>query len=274
MTPTLDDVKRFEDWLRREIPDLRVVFKDQSWYHKAIGWLLYPFNPGYMTSFITTMGSAIYYPSKASYEANPAGTLSVLAHEFVHIYDSKHDRFYKLAYLFPQVLAIIPIVLYAILAGASAWILGLLVAGYFAGVYVMKAGRRKTGLAVIGASVITFLVLGILLTKWLALILLGLAVLAPWPAPWRVHYELRGYSMNVGVSEWCKYVMPSDYLDRLVRMFVGPAYCYMSWRRGPIQRHLEATRQQAQQGALNRIKPYSIVYDFLYNHGFVPRNEG
>lgn len=271
---TLVDLKRMEGYLQQEVPDLKIAFKDQSLYHKAIGLLLAPFNRNYLSTYTTTMGSTIYFPTQAFYEKNPEESSVVLAHEFVHVCDSKKDWYFKLAYMFPQVLVILPVLLYVVLAWPHAWILTLPFLGYITGALLCNQGYRKTGLAVIGGSLALFLVTGALLTKWLVLVLLGTAVVGPWPARWRVGYELRGYGMTIAIKEWYLESIPDSYLDWLVDHFTGPAYFYMCWDRDYIQRNLQATRQQAGQRALQSIRPYSIVYNFLYSHGLIHQNGG
>lgn len=198
-------------------------------YHKILGVLVRPFIPNY-AKYVTTVGSIVYFPSRVYYETKPEQSLTTMAHEFVHVYDSQKSKVFKLAYLFPQILVMLPI-------------LGLILMAWST-------------------------------TRPIAFSLLpGLLAIAPWPAPWRVEYELRGYGMTVAVMEWRKKTIPEGGLSVIVDQFVGPAYYYMSRNRAYIQRNLEATRQQATQGALSKIKPYSVVYDFFYSYGMIPRND-
>ena len=219
---TLEDLHRMEEYLGREMPDLKIAFKDQSWLHLLIGVVLFPFNPNYLTTYATTLGSTVYFPSKDSYEKDPTSSMVTLAHELVHVYDAKHSPFFRLAYLFPQVLVVIPLVLSL---ACSSWFL------------------------------------------------LGLLVAAPWPAKWRVSYELRGYGMNLAFWTWRKARIPPEYTEEIAQYFVGLDYFHMSWNKAYVRRSLEATRQQAEQGALSTIKPYSIVHDFLKYNGMIPRND-
>lgn len=66
------------------------------------------FNPGFMTSFITTIGDTIYWPSREFVQNNPQSVSEVFIHECTHIYDEKRVGSvpFKLGYLFPQILAL------------------------------------------------------------------------------------------------------------------------------------------------------------------------
>jgi hypothetical protein len=265
----LATLKRFEAALQIVYPDLSVKFKDQSWTQKLLG-LLMAFNPAYMTDYITTFGSTIYFPSQAYYEANPEASLNTVAHEFVHVYDSKRTLWFKLSYLFPQVLVLIPAIVYCALVGRYSWVLTIPAIGYFASCLLFKYSKMAFG-AILGLSFMTFLALGWLYTGWHMLILLGLLALAPWPAPWRVQWELRGYGMNLAVTQWMYKSVPTAEREFQISLFTGPAYFYMSWDQAAVEKNLEATRQQAAAGVLQTIAPYSTVYDFLSSNMLVAR---
>lgn len=89
-------------------PDLKIKFKDQDPFMKFLGMLMF-FNPGFMTSFVTTIGNTIYWPSKEDLERR--STSEIFIHECIHMYDDKKDNLlFKIGYLFPQILAL-PILL-------------------------------------------------------------------------------------------------------------------------------------------------------------------
>jgi len=89
-------------------PKVKIGYKNQSTFMKIIGGLLF-FNPLFMKSFITTIGSTIYYPSSAYVDAHPVSSLVVLLHELVHVHDEKKytEVLFNLLYLMPQLLAIL-----------------------------------------------------------------------------------------------------------------------------------------------------------------------
>ena len=96
----------FEDVTKRHAPEAKIVSKSGSWLMRAIGLVLKPFNPEFMTAYITTIGQTIYVPDDFS-EQDEFQALSVIAHETQHIIDYKKNRvLFTLGYLFPQFLAL------------------------------------------------------------------------------------------------------------------------------------------------------------------------
>lgn len=264
---------RFEDTLRQTVPSFRVRFKNESLSQKVIAILSGLFNPGYMTDYTTTFGTTVYFPSREFYRDDPEESFLLLAHEFTHMCDEKDDRWYKLKYAFPQILVLIPLLVFAALAGSKAWVLLLPIAGYGLGSF-LALKSRPLGIALLALSFLSTAWLSWWLLKWKALTLLGMIALAPWPAPWRRQSELRGYGMSVGVRQWLSGQVPADVAVGYTAQFTGPAYYYMCRDGVYIQRSLEATRQQAQQGALQRISPYAVVHDFLYRERLLRQSLG
>ena len=86
---------------------VEIAFKDQSWLMKAIGFLLF-FNPNFMTSYVTTIGNKIYFPSEAWIFANEDAAARVICHELIHVADEKRfgSFLFKFSYLFPQCFAL------------------------------------------------------------------------------------------------------------------------------------------------------------------------
>lgn len=87
-------------------PSLKIRYKDQSWFMKLIGFLLF-FNKSFMTSYTTTIGSTVYFPNEAFTKTRPVSAAVVLLHELVHVWDAQklsRPVFFFL-YLFPQILA-------------------------------------------------------------------------------------------------------------------------------------------------------------------------
>jgi|SRR5579885_1002689 len=97
----LDKVAQF-------FPDVKIAYKDQSTLMKILGFLLF-FNPAFMTSYITTLGSTIYFPSQTYVNAHPVSSLVVLLHELTHVKDEKKISkvLFSLAYLLPQLLVLL-----------------------------------------------------------------------------------------------------------------------------------------------------------------------
>jgi len=86
---------------------LNIKYKDTSLFMKIFSYLLF-FNKDFMTNYVTTIGSTVYFPSKHFVDNNQAESIQTLAHEFIHVNDNKkYSIFYKPAYLFPQCLALL-----------------------------------------------------------------------------------------------------------------------------------------------------------------------
>ena len=100
-----------------------IKYKDKSLFMKLLGLLLF-FNKGFMTKYITTIGSTIYFPNKEFVTSKDQASISILAHELVHIQQAKAygTVLFSLLYLFPQCLAI-----FSLLAPFSLWFLLCLV---------------------------------------------------------------------------------------------------------------------------------------------------
>jgi len=265
---TVDTLKRFESRLREEVPTFKVAFKDQAWSQRLMGFFVTPFNPTFSTDFITTVRDTVYFPTQEYYERDPQASLVTLAHEFVHVWDYKQTPWFRLSYIFPQILVVVPILVYGLLAGRNAWLLAIPIIGYALACFVAK--KTKIGFCmVLGLLFALLLGLGWEYTGWHLLTLLGLVVVAPWPAPWRTKWELRGYGMSISMYQWLG--AGSSDLGKLrgiyTSYFVGPAYYFMSWTAESVDKNLEATRQQAEAGALQTIAPYSIAYEFLRSSG-------
>jgi hypothetical protein len=88
-------------------PDLQIKYKDQETLMKILGTLMF-FNPKFKTSFTTTIGDTIYWPSKEFVQDNGSTVSNIFIHECVHIYDEKKKGSlpFKAGYLFPQILAL------------------------------------------------------------------------------------------------------------------------------------------------------------------------
>lgn len=91
-------------------PDFELKGKDKSLFMRFLGALLF-FNPKFMLSFTTTIGSKVYFPKSTALEDKPLSTCITLLHEIVHILDSKKygSIVFSFLYLFPQILALLTI---------------------------------------------------------------------------------------------------------------------------------------------------------------------
>jgi hypothetical protein len=90
---------------------------------KMIGFVLF-FNGDFMNGHTTTMFGKVYFPSKDFVECNYERATRIILHEAVHLKDEKESPvFFKLGYLFPQILALL-----ALLAFVNLWFLLFLLA--------------------------------------------------------------------------------------------------------------------------------------------------
>lgn len=260
----VSDLRAFEDLLRLHYPQLRIEFKDKSLTQRLIGALIRPFNPQYLTRYTSTFAPTVYFPSREAYEDNPKASFTLLAHEFVHLLDTQeHPFWFRLSYMIPPALAPIPFGVYLWLAGAQAWPLALLF-----GVLLVSTLISQLSVAAFFVSV----TLGLGVSCWAAvaysgwysvLFFLGLTLLAPWPAPGRVHWEKRGYAMTIAIYQWTLGGVPKLLRESVIRYFLGPFYYFMSWRRADVTAWVDQTVVAASSGELAAQDPYRIVYDFL-----------
>lgn len=94
------------------VPGLKIEFKDHSKLMKTIGFLMF-FNKQFMTQFITTIGSTIYFPNEQKFNEKEIASVITVCHEIVHVLDSKkYFLLFQLGYLFPQILALLSIPLF------------------------------------------------------------------------------------------------------------------------------------------------------------------
>ena len=107
---------RFENFtkeLQKSTPQLQIKFKNESFLMKLLGWVLYLINPKFSTTYTTTIGSTIYFPNREFIDKFPHQSLTILAHEYLHIQDTKRlGKFvFSCLYLFPLILLpLIPLV--------------------------------------------------------------------------------------------------------------------------------------------------------------------
>ena len=198
--PTL---QAFEAEITKTLPKFKLLYKDQTWWMKVINFFVTPFCPSFMTSFITTFGYSVYFPSQAEFTSSPQTSFSVLAHEFVHMMDSKkYPVLYQLSYAFPQCLAPFVLGAYAIHCHLGWLPVLILFLGLVLGCW---AAQKSVAFFFIlaGSAFVAAAILAILFSHWWAILFFGgLALIAPLPSPGRTHWEMRGYTMNLAVQAW------------------------------------------------------------------------
>lgn len=222
-------LKEFEDAIRVKCPDFKLKFKDQDGLQKVIGKVVGLFNPDYMTRYITTLGHTVYFPTEKDYHDRPLSSLTVLAHEYVHMWDyQQKGLLFSLTYALPQIL-FIPLLLTYVALGCFFSFFGF---------------------------------------PLLAL-LTAMACLIPWPSVGRTHWELRGYTMSLAVEYWLtgQYISP-DSLANVKKQFTSMAYYRMCWSDGGITKQLADARERIWTG-IEKEEPYAFVHKFLSDRGMV-----
>jgi hypothetical protein len=264
----LDTLHAFEDEVRKVVPKFKLAYKDESKLMKLLGFFAVLFNPDFMTRYTTTLNTTVYFPSKSYYEAQPKSSLTVLAHEMVHMLDNKkYPIWYQFTYAFPQVIAPLFFVAYGIEVGRHAWPLAVFFGGLVLACLFGKISQATLWIT-LGLTFAAVSTLAIYLTGWWAALFFGGALfLGPWASPGRAYWEVRGYAMNMAVLTWTYGPPPSVIKDITVKHFVRSDYYFMSWsKQGPSDK-LDAAIEQAQNGELQKDRPYGIVYDFLAAKG-------
>lgn len=111
-----------------EVPGFQMLFKDESGYMKFLNVFAQLFNKEFMTTYTTTTGTSVYFPSRKYVIENQETCASVLAHELVHMKDQQKDGVVLsfLSYSFPQLLAI-----FSLIAIGAVWNLWFLLALVF-----------------------------------------------------------------------------------------------------------------------------------------------
>lgn len=88
---------------------MKIAFKNESRLMRFLGKVLF-FNKQFMTRYITTLFDTIYFPNKELFLKNVENSICIVAHEKVHIQQSKKlggTPLYWAKYLFPQCLALL-----------------------------------------------------------------------------------------------------------------------------------------------------------------------
>lgn len=86
---------------------ITVKFKNESGFMKVLSKILF-FNKNFMTTYASTIGSTVYFPSRSWVAANPTAAAIILAHELVHVADARKltAPVFALVYLAPQLFSL------------------------------------------------------------------------------------------------------------------------------------------------------------------------
>jgi len=285
-------IEGLTDIIRKHVPGFKLKFKDESVFMKFLGVLTYPFNQMFMEGFITTIGTTVYFPDRKSLEGRGDGAASTMAHEFVHMWDSKRQWLrYNLGYLSPQVFFIPLLAAYAVVGSwvPVASVLGALTFAYLALWFTMKVTNdkgkpqkakdriRKIRLGVFYALLLValggYVALAIWLSGWWAFMAVGaFAPLAPWPSPWRSKWEYRGYGMSIAWVVWRDGGISDRRMTRIATRFTGMDYFRMDPNSGRVAEKLNGSLVGAKGGGITvgeGAEPYRIVHDYLSSGGLL-----
>lgn len=101
----------------KNVPGFKVGYKTDSKFMKLLGFLSKPFCPTYMTTYTTTFGKTVYFPSREFVESNYARAWQVMAHEYCHLIDwTSNPIKFVVGYSLPQGAALL-----ALLAIGAFW---------------------------------------------------------------------------------------------------------------------------------------------------------
>ncbi len=257
------NLRDFEQYLAEQIPGFRVQYKNDSKLMKFLGFMIGPFNNEFMSGYITTWGNSVFFPNKEQYDRDPLNTFVTLTHEFVHLWDSKEHGIwgFQRTYITPQLYMLIPLLAYGILGSALS--LGMMVTGYLLAALIAYKSKIFA-LITFGASMLTALWFGWWASGLWVLLLPAAVGLLFLPSPARTRWEIRGYSMNIGVLRWVLNKKPATaYFDSMRNQFTGPNYLFMSWSKSKIEASLQEAMGNARSGAMQSAGPYKKVYEFL-----------
>jgi hypothetical protein len=109
--------------------------------------------------------------------------------------------------------------------------------------------------------------------KWVSLLLLilGLVALIPWPSPWRVNWEKRGYAMTLATNYWLFGSIPDPLKQSTKSHFLDWSYYKMSRKPGDIDAWLKDVVSSIENGSICSEGAYYQVHRFLLDKGLIQR---
>ena len=118
--------------IRRRIPGFKIIYKDESLFHKFLSVILF-FCPTYMTGMTTTIGKTVAFPSKEFVLKNRMKAFKILAHEYVHMLDwETRPVVFPVIYLLPQAQAFLALAGFAAVVYSNWWLFALVALGFLA----------------------------------------------------------------------------------------------------------------------------------------------
>lgn len=85
---------------------------------------------------------------------------------------------------------------------------------------------------------------------WFLFFLAGLLFLAPWPSPWRIKWELRGYAMTMAVNYWKHGSVKEETKDWIVETLTGSGYYFPAWSKKRLRKKLDRIVEDLESGEI------------------------
>jgi hypothetical protein len=267
--------------ITKDHPSFKIRYKNESRLMRLLAVLAYPFNETFADGYITTLGSTVYFPSRADVEQDYYAAADTLAHEGVHIYDAqKHGIWFTLSYALNQIALLPLMVAFAILGSwmPVAALVGGVVLAFSALWLAMKltdnrSVRRWTFFVLVGLAGVSYLALSVWMAQWWTV--LGVAAFAPLlpvSSLLRAKWEYRGYAMGIAMRYWRTGTVPDSLLEHRVGTFAGPDYYFMDRNRDRVLRKLMKIRGDAYDGSILRQEdslPYQRTIAVMKNTGLL-----
>jgi hypothetical protein len=103
----------------------------------------------------------------------------------------------------------------------------------------------------------------------LILLVLGLVALIPWPSPWRVNWEKRGYAMTLATNYWLFGSIPDPLKQSVRDHFLDWSYFKMARSPEDIDKWLEDIVASIENGTICSDGAYYNVRRFLSSRGLI-----
>lgn len=93
-----------------------------------------------------------------------------------------------------------------------------------------------------------FALLSIWFGPWFLLFLVALLFFAPWPSPWRIKWETRGYAIGMAVNYWKHGAIKESTKDWIVEVLTGSVYYFPAWSKRRLCRRLDKAAEAIESG--------------------------
>ena len=101
-----EKLERLNGEIEKNIPGFAILSNRDSALMRLLSKLLF-FNKGFTTQYVTVIYPKLYVPELPWYPNDPRRAFEVLAHEYVHLQDTKRmGKVFDLLYLTPQIFAL------------------------------------------------------------------------------------------------------------------------------------------------------------------------